>query len=513
MIVSPVVRDRRMGSPRPPQVYVPSRKNVHPSGMQGSAELIGRAALATAACAILLASATVAVSGGAVAVAGGSVADVGGAVAPSEPPEEGPRAEAGVDQTVPRNATVLLDGTQSWSPDGELVNYEWRVESPTNRTVEPVCETESCRLARFRAPEYGAYDVQLTVEDEVGRTQTDLMYVRTEARSPFDVTLDGSSGALVANVTAGNATLANLTWIDGDGVLENRSLSGAGGTYERETPISAGEPYAVAVRAADGRVVGDTWRAPTADVSELPDYPYIDGPIDLTGDAVYDEEHQEYVFEDVAFRVETRDWYDAEEVIWSRDGDTVSEGRTYVDDFTAGNHSLSATVHFANSDAGLDSLEHVGTGVSDSLGVFLDDQSDRVWVRANPKPDIRVARFQKTGDQIKVRYDVKEPLHKVGEIRLAIDGEVQKTQSVNDVIAGGDISAPIPPETDGSFTTRLVAEDTTGLGSSSNQSYYIEPDDSSMPNTGAQDEIESTVDDALEWGNKIRCDFLGCGIG
>lgn len=447
--------------------------------MQGRTEPTDRAALATAACAILLASATVAASGGAVAVAGASAPDVGGAVAPFEQSEEGPRAEAGVDQTVPRNATVLLDGTQSWSPGGELTGYEWRVESPVNRTVEPECETESCRLARFRAPEYGTYDVQLTVEDEAGRTQTDEMYVRTEARSPFGVALDGSSGTLVANVTAGNATLANLTWVDGDGVFENRSLSGAGGTYEHETTISAGEPYAVAVRAADGCVVGDTWQAPTADGPDVPDYPYIDGPTDLTGDAVYDEENQEYVFEDVAFRVETRDWYDAEEVIWSRDGDTVSEGRAYVDDFTAGNHSLSATVHFANSDADLDAFEHVGTGVSDSLGVFLDEQSDRVWVRANPKPDIRFANFEQTGDRISIQYQVEEPLHRVDEVRIMVGGETIKQFSEDRKKISKQRAVEIPDDASGPTPVTLVATDTTGLQSSKSTTFHLDSDDGS----------------------------------
>jgi hypothetical protein len=62
-------------------------------------------------------------------------------VAANEPP----LADAGLDQTVDRGATVLLDGTGSRDPDGEIVSYQWTVRErateelkfTSSRTIVP----------------------------------------------------------------------------------------------------------------------------------------------------------------------------------------------------------------------------------------------------------------------------------------------------------------------------------------------------------------------------------------
>src|SRR6056297_3249164 len=94
------------------------------------------------------------------------------ATAPQDAETDPPRAEAGLDQEVQRNASVLLDGSQSFSPDGELVEYVWYVTTPDGGTITPDCDSADCSLANFQASELGEYEVMLAVEDEQGRRQT-----------------------------------------------------------------------------------------------------------------------------------------------------------------------------------------------------------------------------------------------------------------------------------------------------------------------------------------------------
>ncbi|MFC5973241.1 PKD domain-containing protein [Halomarina salina] len=100
----------------------------------------------------------------------GPVAAVGGVDRISEP-----LADAGLDQSVERGTTVLLDGSGSRAPDGRIAEYEWRIETPTGTAVSPREPTEP--RTTFVAETVGRYVVTLTVTDDSGDTASDSLYV------------------------------------------------------------------------------------------------------------------------------------------------------------------------------------------------------------------------------------------------------------------------------------------------------------------------------------------------
>ena len=103
--------------------------------------------------------------------------------------DSAPYAEAGLDQTVPVGAVVYLDAYGSRAAEGNLVAYRWRVEHPNGTAILPDCSR--CEQTQFRPADSGEYVVNLTVEDEAGRTATDTMYVTVQAGTPPNATLSG----------------------------------------------------------------------------------------------------------------------------------------------------------------------------------------------------------------------------------------------------------------------------------------------------------------------------------
>ncbi|MFC6756319.1 MULTISPECIES: PKD domain-containing protein [Haloarcula] len=143
-----------------------------------------------------------------------------------------PMPEAGVDQTVPVNSTVYLDGTASRDPDGEITNVSWTIETPSGGTISPDCE--NCNRTEFDATALGQYTVTLTVTDDDGATRSDTLYVTTTNESGPDVsvsgptaTASGSNATFTANVSAEEASLQTLTWLVNGSVVERDSLNGS----------------------------------------------------------------------------------------------------------------------------------------------------------------------------------------------------------------------------------------------------------------------------------------------
>ncbi|MFB6243882.1 MAG: PKD domain-containing protein, partial [Halobaculum sp.] len=91
-----------------------------------------------------------------------------------------PRADAGLDQTVPVGTTVYLDGSGSLDPDGSITGYEWRITTPTGNSVAPVDATAA--RTRFTPTDRGQYRVTLVVTDDDGATRRDTAYVTVVAR-------------------------------------------------------------------------------------------------------------------------------------------------------------------------------------------------------------------------------------------------------------------------------------------------------------------------------------------
>ncbi|MFB6308134.1 MAG: PKD domain-containing protein [Haloarculaceae archaeon] len=132
---------------------------------------------------------------------------------------EPPLAEAGLDQTVQRGATVYLDGGGSVDPDGTIDQHRWVIETPAGNEITPACPT--CPVTRFDATSTGEYAVTLTVTDSDGATRSDTMYVTvTEPVAPNvslsgpDTSLAGTEVTFTATAEGDEASLDRLVWLD-----------------------------------------------------------------------------------------------------------------------------------------------------------------------------------------------------------------------------------------------------------------------------------------------------------
>ena len=87
-------------------------------------------------------------------------------------PNQPPVADAGADQSVSSGDLVLFDGSNSYDPDGSIVNYEW--DFGDGETAEGHIVSH-----RFRGTmnEARTYTVTLTVEDDSGTTASDITCV------------------------------------------------------------------------------------------------------------------------------------------------------------------------------------------------------------------------------------------------------------------------------------------------------------------------------------------------
>lgn len=88
---------------------------------------------------------------------------------------ESPLADAGLDQSVVAGTTVYLDGGGSVDPDGDIVAYNWVIETPRGETITPT--DRDAVMTKFVPEQTGRYHVQLTVTDDNGNTRSDTLYV------------------------------------------------------------------------------------------------------------------------------------------------------------------------------------------------------------------------------------------------------------------------------------------------------------------------------------------------
>jgi len=178
---------------------------------------------------------------------------------------EKPLADAGLDQTVERGATVYLDAGGSVSPDGELVGFEWELERPDGTTITPACRT--CERTRFQPTQTGVYNATVTITDDDGRSASDTLRVTVTESNPPAVTVSGPEIVLVGNrptinltATAGAEPLASLTWFV-DGRQYDATFVDGNLTTDAITP-AVNEPGEVVVEA---RVTDQAGRSATAE--------------------------------------------------------------------------------------------------------------------------------------------------------------------------------------------------------------------------------------------------------
>lgn len=166
---------------------------------------------------------------------------------------EPPLVDAGLDQNVRRGTTVYLDGGGAVDPDGEIVAYEWRIETP--RGEQSVPEDPNAETTRFVPDEVGRYRVTLTVTDGDGATESDTLYVDVRAgRSPPAEAPDetGATGSTIAPITSDPGVPRGTT------PPENRPPTGE---VLGPDSVYAGTTHAYRVRASDvdGSVTRTRW--------------------------------------------------------------------------------------------------------------------------------------------------------------------------------------------------------------------------------------------------------------
>ena len=94
-----------------------------------------------------------------------------------------PVAIAGTDQSVSINANVMLDGSQSYSPDGRLLNYHWTIiDKPEGSNTE--INNQALTEPSFHVDELGEYTLTLVVDNGHIESLADTIVVVAEDLLP-----------------------------------------------------------------------------------------------------------------------------------------------------------------------------------------------------------------------------------------------------------------------------------------------------------------------------------------
>lgn len=95
-----------------------------------------------------------------------------------------PLALAGDNQQVELNKTVVLDGTNSYSPDGRLLNYHWNIVSVPAGSVASLDNPFSVNPT-FVPDQFGEYTITLKVDNGHVESLSDTIVVRVEDLQPI----------------------------------------------------------------------------------------------------------------------------------------------------------------------------------------------------------------------------------------------------------------------------------------------------------------------------------------
>ncbi len=116
---------------------------------------------------------------------------------------DAPLANAGLEQSVYVNDTVTLDGSRSYDPDGDLLNYSWIFTSMPEGSMAILFDPDAVNPT-FTVDMFGTYEVSLTVNDG------------TVYSTPLSVTITTLDSAPVADAGPyGYVYLNDLVLLDG----------------------------------------------------------------------------------------------------------------------------------------------------------------------------------------------------------------------------------------------------------------------------------------------------------
>lgn len=145
---------------------------------------------------------------------------------------EVPLTDAGLDQTVERGTTVVLDATGSRDPDGTITSYRWTIETPRGRVITPADPTQP--RTTFQATELGKYRVTVVVTDDDGASTRDTLYVTVNRNNASEPT-ENPTDALANNSSEGTSNTDNRTDTNtGDSDLEETGTDETGTTGDSD---------------------------------------------------------------------------------------------------------------------------------------------------------------------------------------------------------------------------------------------------------------------------------------
>ncbi|MBJ7471703.1 MAG: DUF11 domain-containing protein, partial [Solirubrobacteraceae bacterium] len=158
-----------------------------------------------------------------------------------------PTARAGDDQTVTEGSLVTLDAAASTDPDGNPLDFKWKLVSGTGPT--PVLTTTTGERTQFEALDDGTWTFRLTADNGLGDPDSDEVTVRAANKAPAisssNVAGQQSGPTLLSATVTDDGTLdrqgAVVDWGDGSAVQSAGVTSGAGWAT-----VSAGHRYASA---------------------------------------------------------------------------------------------------------------------------------------------------------------------------------------------------------------------------------------------------------------------------
>lgn len=134
-------------------------------------------------------------------------------------PNQGPVANAGNDAQVQlggAGASVVLDGSQSFDPDGTIVAFSWALVGGPAQAVISMPNAQQT-LAQLTGP--GVYQFELTITDDRGATARDSVLVTvTSAAAPCGPIAQAGRDVLVL-WPADNATLDGSASSSPDGAI------------------------------------------------------------------------------------------------------------------------------------------------------------------------------------------------------------------------------------------------------------------------------------------------------
>jgi hypothetical protein len=184
----------------------------------------------------------------------------------SNPTNSAPIANAGINQTVAVGETASLDGTGSADPDGDLLSFQWTIQSYPNGSTAAIVNADHPNPL-FTPDQPGDYVFQLVVTDSHGLSSAPAtVTISTINSAPMaDAGPDQSVSLIGTTVTLGGQSFDP----DGDAITYSWTIKTkpSGSSATLSDPVSANPTFTVDFQGdyVIELVVSDPW------ASSLPD--------------------------------------------------------------------------------------------------------------------------------------------------------------------------------------------------------------------------------------------------